>query len=509
VTEPIPFRRRLATNTLASMATNVWTIVLSLASVPIVLHGLGARGFGVWAFVQTLSANSGWLSVPATGLSIASTREVASCASDPDPTALRRSAGTTFLVFIVAGGLFGIVVTALLAGGLDRAIDLDRVDLPSLRVLAVAFGVQVLAEHVCLAITSVLEGQQQVALARLIDASRKTTTAVVVAVVASTDGGLQGVAVASAAGAVIATAVALVVLLQRRMLLIGRPGRASVRAMVSYAVPVSALTGTGVLHRTMDRTIAGVVLGPTAVALVEIANQIQGGSTALLSASTYPVLSSAPWLEGRGDRVALRSLFERSTRYSVLLTIPVSALAIALAGPFITTWIGSDFTEAIGLTQVAVAYVFVVAPLQAGSNLLQGVGRAGTVLWASSASVLVNLVVSLVLVHTVGLVGVFLGTIAGALVLLPLLVRATGRELGVPIGPVLVRAGATALLPAAVGAGTAGLVQLLGLDHAAALVVGGGLGVAAAGLAALRWSISRSERHELVQALRRRPATPP
>ena len=263
----------------------------------------------------------------------------------------------------------------------------------------------------------------------MIDALRKTAMAASAAV-AATLGGLQEVALANAGAAVVVTACALVLLLRHAQVPMVRPARRRSETVTGYAGTVSVLTGTGVLHRTMDRTIAGVAFGPGAVVLVEIANQVQAGTTALLSASTYPMLSTAPWLHARDDRSALRKLFDQSTRYSLLLTFPVCALAIMLAEPFLLTWVGEEYEETIGLVQVAVVYVLIAAPLQAGSNLLQGVGHAGVVFRASAISVVVNLAVSIVLVQTVGLVGVFLGTIVGAWVLFPILAVAIAGPLG-------------------------------------------------------------------------------
>lgn len=503
MSQPTSFRRRLASNTLASMATNVWTIVLTLASLPVVLRGLGAEAFGVWVFVQTFSATNGWLSVSATGLATSSSRHVASTLSLADPERLRRATGATFAVFVLAGVLFGGALAILIPTLLDRALDLSGVDLSSLELLGLAVGVQVLAEHVSLAATSALEGMQRVALARLIDAVRRTASVAAVAVIASTGGGLLGVAVASAAATFAVTAVALALLWRSRQLPMGAPTRRGMRSVVTYAGTVSALTGTGVLHRTMDRTIAGIAFGPSAVALVEIANQIQVGATALLSSSTYPVLSSAAWLDGRADRGGLRSLFERSTRYSVLLTLPLCAIVIALAGPFLRTWVGSDFSDAIGLTQVAVVYVVLAAPLQAGSNLLQGVGQAGMVLRASLTSVLVNLVTSLILVQSVGLVGVFLGTIAGTITLFPMLAGSISQCLGQDSVRTIGAATTSALVPGILAAGCAGAVTRFGWPDPATLAAGGVLGSGVALVVALTWSIGADERDELMSALRR------
>lgn len=502
VSQPISFRQRLARNTAASIATNLWTIVLTLVSLPLLLHGLGTEAFGVWAFLQTFSATNGWLSVPATGLSVSSSRVVAAAGAD------RRAAvaGATFTAFSIAGTCFGLLIALTAPAVLEHGLDLGSADLGSLRVIAVAFGLQVAFEHVALASTSIFEGLQDVARARLLDSGRRTLVTFAITACAMAGVELPGVAVASAAATVIAVLATLTYGTAAGSLTARRPTSADVRGIASYAVTVSALTGTGVLHRTMDRTIAGVALGPSAVALVEIANQLQAGSTALLSAATYPVLSSAPWLEARDDRPALRELFARTTRYSLLLTLPIAALTIALAGPFVGSWVGGDYTEAVGLTQVAVLYVILAAPLQAGSNLLQGSGRAGKVLRASTASVLANLVASVVLVQVVGLVGVFIGTIVGVLVLLPLLLREFGPALAESPAPAIRRSLLTAVPPAAAGGAAAMLVTLTSWSDLSTLIIGGGIGILVATMTALG-TIQPAERNELLASLRRRRST--
>jgi O-antigen/teichoic acid export membrane protein len=79
---------------------------------------------------------------------------------------------------------------------------------------------------------------------------------------------------------------------------------------------------------------------------------------------------------------------------------------------------------------VALLYVALTSPLQVGSNLLLGVGRAGAIVRAAAAAVLVNVAASLVLVHAEGIVGVFLGTLVGTALLVPMLGRAMLAEVG-------------------------------------------------------------------------------
>ena len=108
------------------------------------------------------------------------------------------------------------------------------------------------------------------------------------------------------------------------------------------------LTGTGVLHRTMDRTIVGIILGPSAVALVEVATQIQNGVSAAMSASSFSVISSSAFVRGSGDQHRLRELLVRATRYTCLATLPLSALVALLA---VQTRPGQDRAQPNNLTR--------------------------------------------------------------------------------------------------------------------------------------------------------------
>ena len=66
-------------------------------------------------------------------------------------------------------------------------------------------------------------------------------------------------------------------------------------------------------------------------------------------------------------------------------------------------WVGPACAAAAGLAVVGLVYIAMTAPIQVGSNLLVGTGRA--VLRTVIGAVVVNLVASIVLVHLVGTVG--------------------------------------------------------------------------------------------------------
>src|SRR5580765_3179925 len=106
-------KRRLVTNSVAGAAGNVWTIVLSLAAVPILLVSLGAQAFGVWALIQTLSVSTGWLSLADAGIGIAAGRSIAEADSRRDRGALERTVATSLMLFVITGAGAAIVLSTL------------------------------------------------------------------------------------------------------------------------------------------------------------------------------------------------------------------------------------------------------------------------------------------------------------------------------------------------------------------------------------------------------------
>ncbi|MFN8018491.1 MAG: oligosaccharide flippase family protein [Acidimicrobiales bacterium] len=301
----------------------------------------------------------------------------------------------------------------------------------------------------------------------------------------------------AAVATLVATAASLVVV--RRAVAPGHlsADRTTASHLLHYGRRVWMLNSTGVIHRTMDRTIVGAILGPSAVALVEIATQVQNGVAALLSASSYAATSSAAWVRSRDDREKLRELLLRGTKYTCLLTLPLCGIVAVLAGPLLEVWLPPQYAEAAGLVALAMAYLATQAPLATGSNLLLGVGRAGDILGPAAVAVVVNLVGSVILVRHIGVAGAFVATILSSLVLTPLLARAVARATDVSIGEVGRHAVAPTLAPALTATAAAGALVLAPLGALVTLVAGGALGLAAWLAVAGRWSLTTAERSEL------------
>jgi O-antigen/teichoic acid export membrane protein len=164
-----------------------------------------------------------------------------------------------------------------------------------------------------------------------------------------------------------------------------------------------------------------------------------------------------------------------------------------LAGPAVRVWVGADYAAAGGLTAVAVASIALAAPLQVGSNLLLGVGRARDILRAAAVAIAVNVAGTIVLVNTVGIVGAFQATLLAAAVLYPLLGRPMLRHVGVAAGDFVRRAILPLAVPLGALAAVLGVVVGLPFGDEVTLAVGAAAGAAVYVATIVRWGFEPGE----------------
>ncbi len=498
-----PYHRSVLRGTVATMIANSWAMVLGIVTLPLLLGGLGADTFGIWVLLQTLSVTSGWLSLGDLGLSTSTVRFVAVEGAGGHHERAGRVAGTALLGFLALGTFWGGVVALVGPAVLPSLFSVPEDLEATVRTAVYWLALQVSADFVIQGVLAVLEGGQEVDRSRQLEMLRRTLVTGGSAVAAVAGLGLIGVSVAAVVGTIVTLVIAVWTLRSRSQVVLGRPERHSFRTLTRYGSSVALLRPLGVLHRTMNRLVVGIVLGPAAVTLVEIATQLQNGASAVLGASSYAVTPSAAWLEGRGDRERMRDLVVIGSRYTLLLTLPVVALTAMLAGPAVTVWVGPTYAEAVPLVVLAVVYVGVVAPLQVGSNMLVGVGRAGAVVRAAMAGLAINLSLSIALIEPFGVQGPFVATLFGAIALLPLLGRAVLHEVGlVPVD--FVR---SSVLPPLAATGVLGIAVLfplaLPLGPVITLVTGSLVGLAAYASAARRLAMDDGELAGLLRGLRR------
>ncbi len=422
VTTPsMPFRRQVLVNTFSSTLANAWSMLVTLVALPVTLGGLGSELFGVWVLITTFSAANGWFSLADLGIGITTTRRIADLDAVGDRDGIRRTVSASAAALAALGLLGGGLLATIGAVGLPTVFGVPSSAVHQAQIALVIYSLQVLVDMVVYSTQASLDGLNRVDVSRVVEVVRRTLAGLGTGAAALITASLIAVAAASLLASLIALVGAAGLL--RRQLGAGaaRPRPGEVRSLFREGRGAALLRPLGVIQRTMDRMLVGVLLGPSAVTLVEVATQLQAAADAVLASSINAVVPASSWLARTRGRKALAELAERGTKYSLLLTAPVIVAVATLSAPLIDLWLGPEFSQAASLTSIAVLNVAIAAPVALGSQMLLGTGHANSITRAAALALVVNLVASIVLVGVVGVVGVFIGTILGALLLLPLL----------------------------------------------------------------------------------------
>ena len=158
-----------------------------------------------------------------------------------------------------------------------------------------------------------------------------------------------------------------------------------------------------------DAIVIGLFLPVSAITLYSIASRLV---TYLLQVSeTMGVLTpTASDMDARKDRAGIREMLVLSTKYMLLIALPVAGVFFAMGDIFIGLWMGPVY--AAGAPLLAVLTVAVLAHLieMPAHTVLLGMGKHAVVAWFTLAQAPANLILSLMLVGPYGLMGVAMGT---------------------------------------------------------------------------------------------------
>jgi O-antigen/teichoic acid export membrane protein len=183
------------------------------------------------------------------------------------------------------------------------------------------------------------------------------------------------------------------------------------REVTAFSVYLFVIQIASQISFNIDNVVIGAVLGTAAVAVYTVALRLADYQRRLCDQFSGMLFSVAVGFGAVGNVAALRQTLIEGTRVAVTLVAGASVCLIGFSGPLIPHWMGADFDGSVApFVALAAAGVIVVSQAAVG-NVLIAVGshKLLAAVWLGEA--LVNLPVSLVLVHRMGLVGVAIGTL--------------------------------------------------------------------------------------------------
>jgi O-antigen/teichoic acid export membrane protein len=402
---------KLVRNTLANGVGSVAGIALGLILTPFLIHRLGLQAYGLWSLALAFAFAGGYASLSELGIEGATIRYVAESSADRDLLALNRAVCTSMGVFCAIALLLAPVVV-LLAHPLVSLFGVPAHLRDAATACFAIVGGQLVFEIPARAFVAVLEGTQNYIAYQLVELGRALLQSALFVLVLLEGWGIVGLAVALAASSLVALlaywAVAHKMVTGLRASPLGA-SRAELRRLVRFGGGVFTLRLVSTVYNQMDKVIVGVALGPRQVGLYEIANKVNLGAATISSASVSALVPAAASL--RREAALVRDMFVRGSCYATAVSLPFAVAILIFARPLLLSWIGPSALPAVGAVRLFAVYEILQMVNNVGSTMVYGLGQIRFPLTVNLVATLLNLGLSIALVHPLGISGVIVGTL--------------------------------------------------------------------------------------------------
>lgn len=442
----VTIRSHVFRSTASNLAGQAVILGTGFLLAPFVLHRIGPSDYGLWILISSLT---GYASVLEFGISSAVIKYVAEFRVKGEREEMHALVATALSLYTILGVL-AILFSVALALLLPRIINVPPGDESTAVKLVLLAGIGLGISIPATIIVGVLRGLQRFDLLNLLYVINTLLNAAVTIAVLLLGWGVIGIA---------AAAIPVTILTQL-------PGLWLVRR----ADPAMRIGWRGA-RRDLVRTVTGFSFS---LFLIQIARQLQMRTDELVIAARLPIAAVTPYSFGRrlgeipnqlanqfirtlmplasglhaeSDWTRLRAMYVASSRLAVAISAPLAAILSVLAPTFLTLWIGPQYARYWPVVLlISLSSVIGISQYPAGA-MLQGMARHNILAVTSILNGVVNLGLSLVLVRSMGINGVALGTLVPTILEGIVIIPFSMRLLGVRWSDVIRDAWIPALVP--------------------------------------------------------------
>lgn len=407
--------RRTALSAAASAVAKGITLVTTAVTIPLTLGYLGSERFGIW---MTLSAIVTMLAFTDLGIGNSLLNSVAAAAGRGDRALMRTYVSSGLAMLLMVSAVLGLAFVAFYGlvpwANLLHATSTTAVAEigPAAAVLVACFLVGMPAG----ALQQVRIGIQEGFVNSIFVAIGSIAGLLLVVLVIQARLGLPWLVLALAGPPVVATLVNGLVLVTQKSWL--RPAASAV-----HLGAVGPLLRIGLLFLvlqlavtvafTSDYIVAGVVLGPSAVAEYTVVSKLFLIPTLLVGFALTPLWPAYREALSRGDLAWVRRTFRRSMRLALMISAPVSLALVVIGLPLIFAWVGTQVRPPLGLVVAFGIWTPLLAVGTAIAMLMNAAQVMRFQIVVALTMAVTNIVLSVALASRIGLAGVVWGSIIG------------------------------------------------------------------------------------------------
>lgn len=483
----------MARNFAWNLAGSGWGVLLALVATPLVVHGLGASLYGIYALLGVLLS---YFKFGELGMSRAVERHVAAAlgAEEEDriPAYVESALWLQLGVSVVLGAGVGLGGPWLLG-----LFEIPPEHLGEARAAVRWMAAGMAASFLGGIPNALLRAHQRFSTLNRISIVTQTLLSGLAVTVALLHPTLLALVIASVGTSLLRLVIASTIAF-RMLPRVPRPKlhRESLRELFSFGGSLTLANLLNPLLAHSEKLLVGALVSTTALTYYIVPYRVLSRFSLVsgsLSNALFPFLSD---LDGKGDQAAIRRSMGRANSLIAWLLLPPFALLLIAGHRLLALWMGEDFArQATGVLPFLVVGTFINLLARNSVAAIQARGRPGLLAWLYLGELVFYLPLAWVLMERFGVVGAaaaWCTRVAVDTVLLRWIAGHLTRSPGRTAKPrrMLWPTAAAAALVMTGGALAAGPVHGLGV-----LVVGGCVALA---LALLAWAVALTSRERQV-----------
>jgi O-antigen/teichoic acid export membrane protein len=395
-------------NVLMNWAAFAATILTGFFMSPFLIRHLGDSVYGVWILVGSLV---GYLGLLDFGITPSTVKYVAEHRARGDQEGINRVVSVGFAVF-ASIGLAVFVVSCVMAFSFNAVFRSPLSNTTAAAVVMLA-GLNLAISFPASVFLGLLRGYQRY------DIDAATTTLMIIArtaaIIALVGRGYGILALSVVAFSFDLLRFAYVLWWAYRL----NPGiciarryldRNEMQRMFSYsAFYFLIIVGRRLLFFT-DEIVVGLFISTAAVTAYFIANRLVSYLRQLIVEMLGVLTPTTSDLDARNDKEGIKRLLIISTKYMLLIALPVGEVFFLMGDNFIGLWMGQAYSGSARILAILTVATLTHLMEMPAHTILLGLGKHKVVAKFFLAQAAVNLALSVLLVRSLGTIGVALGT---------------------------------------------------------------------------------------------------
>ncbi|MBN2119689.1 MAG: oligosaccharide flippase family protein [Candidatus Omnitrophica bacterium] len=429
----ITISQKVVKNTFYNAMGAFFSVILSLVLTPYILNYLGLERFGIWIIVNIFISYLGFFDISIRAPVI---KYVSEFHAKEDFLKLSQLINTSFVFYALLAlviGALAFIFSELIVSFFDLPPSLQRQALLVIR-LGIASFILIVAFDI---FTSILSGLQRMDITNKILIVISFLTAAGTVFVLKKGYGLVGLVINNLILIFIKGILTALFALRNLPQISFSPlkfDKAIFKMLFGFSLKVNVARIAFLVNFHADKVLLGRLININAVSFYELGFKITFTLRRLAFLLVSAIIPAVSEIGATKSRDEIYEFYLRSSKYLILLSMPLFSFAIFNASLILRTWLGQGFSASVLVLQVLCVGYFLNVLTGTATTTALGLGRPDFEMKYSILVAPLNIILSIALIIKMGIIGACIGTAASLFVGALFLIKIFHNYLNKPLG---------------------------------------------------------------------------